>query len=74
MNEGLKNFLYGIVNWVLNLFIFLSFLLLAYISWWAVYASFVHPEYWHKFPPPSVNTYQQSMEVLRELNKPNGKN
>jgi len=74
MNERFKKTISWVANWALNLSIALSFGLLLLVSWWAVYACCIHPEYWYKFPQLSGNSYQESMQVLRQLYKPNGKN
>lgn len=63
-----------LARWGLNLSIVLSALLLALVCWGAVYACFVYPQCWYGPPEERVNSYPESMEILRQLNRTDGKN
>ncbi len=69
MNEKVAQILRLLARWGLNLSIALSALLLAEVCWWAVYACFVHPECWYGPATEQVNSYPESMEILRQLNR-----
>jgi hypothetical protein len=69
MEERTGKILRLLARWGLNLSIALSVLLLALVSWWAVSACFVYPECWYEPAAERVNSYPESMEILRQLNK-----
>jgi hypothetical protein len=73
MEERIGKILRLLARWGLNLSIALSVLLLALVAWWAVSACFVYPQYWYKPATEPVNSYPESMEILRQLNGTNAK-
>jgi len=74
LGRSIGKYLHLLARWGLDLSIGLSALLLALVSWWAVSACFIYPQYWYQPATEQVNSSPESMEILRQLNGTDAKN
>jgi len=76
MNEKVKKIFCMIADWLLNLSIVLTLVLMGFCVWFVVGTCFVGKNYWIRIarPPESVQPNPEMMKILDELEKKDGKN
>jgi len=76
MNERVKKIFYIIADWLLNLSILLTIVLIGFEVWFIVGTCFIGKNYWIKIaqPPEFVQPNPEMMKILNELGKKDGKN
>lgn len=76
MSERLKKIFYIITDWVLNLSIVITIVLMGFCVWLVVEICFVHKDSWIELAPPmeSIQPNPEMLKILNELEKKDGKN
>jgi len=76
MSERLKKIFYIITDWVLNLSIVITIVLMGFVVWLIIDTSIINPNSWIKVSQPYEpgQPNPEMMKILDELEKKDGKN
>ena len=76
MNERLKKIFYIITDWVLNLSIVITIVLMGFVVWFIIGTCIINPNSWIKVSQPYEpgQPNPEMMKILDELEKKDGKN